>query len=179
MIQKIRTTTVVFFMIFMSITNTESPASEQNFDNIVSMMENDDDLYIFLEKISKKESNNRLKVISKNGHIGKYQFSPKTLRWLGYNDHDKFLNSSDLQDEVMIKYLKKNQKILRRQIQKWDNKKINGKTITESGILAAAHLVGPGGVIEFFKTMEEVSDGNGVKITEYLFKFSGYNLVLD
>lgn len=179
MVQKIRITTVVFFMLFMSITNTESPSSERNYDKIVSMVKIDDDLSIFLEKISKKESNNRLRVISKTGHMGKYQFSPKTLRWLGYDDHDKFLNSSDLQDEVMIKYLKKNQKILRRQINKWDNKKINGKTITESGILAAAHLVGPGGVIEFLKTMEEVTDGNGVKVTEYLFKFSGYNLTLD
>jgi hypothetical protein len=163
----------------MSMTNTKSPASGFDIVNITPISEDNDDLSIFLEKISKRESSNRLKVISKNGHMGKYQFSPKTLTWLGYNDYEKFLNSSDLQDEVMIKYLKKNKKILHRYINKWDNKVLNGKLITESGILAAAHLVGPGGVIEFFKTMEEVVDGNGVKISEYLFKFSGYNLLLD
>jgi hypothetical protein len=163
----------------MSITNTKSPAHE--FDLEIEQIVDDEknDLLVFLEKISKRESNNRLKVVSKNGHMGKYQFSPRTLKWLGYDDHDEFLNSHELQDEVMIKYLKKNKRILRNYIDKWDNKKIDDNLITESGILAAAHLVGPGGVIEFFNTMDEVVDGNGVKITEYLFKFSGYDLVLD
>lgn len=133
----------------------------------------------FLNVISKRESRGRSDVVSKNGHLGKYQFSSKTLEWIGFEvGIDEFLKSPKMQDDAMIKYLKVNKKILRRIIKKWDKRYINENQITESGILAAAHLVGPGGVIDFFNKGIMVTDSSGVKITDYLFKYSGYDLGL-
>jgi hypothetical protein len=50
--------------------------------------------------------------------------------------------------------------------------------ITESGILAAAHLGGQGSVKRYFKNGKVFKDGNGTKITSYMNKFSGYEIKL-
>jgi hypothetical protein len=48
--------------------------------------------------------------------------------------------------------------------------------ITESGLLAAAHLAGPGNVKKFLRKGYEFKDGNGTKMTSYMIKFSNYRL---
>ena len=48
--------------------------------------------------------------------------------------------------------------------------------VTESGLLAAAHLGGQGSVKKWFRNGKITQDGNGVKITHYMQKFGGYNL---
>ena len=53
---------------------------------------------------------------------------------------------------------------------------MHGIYITESGILAAAHLAGPGNVKKFFRKGYEFKDGNGTKMTSYLERFSSYKL---
>ena len=50
--------------------------------------------------------------------------------------------------------------------------------MTESGLLAAAHLGGAGSVKKWFRTGKIRKDGNGVKITSYMKTFGGYNLNL-
>jgi hypothetical protein len=50
--------------------------------------------------------------------------------------------------------------------------------ITESGILAAAHLGGQGSVKRYFKNGKVFRDGNGTKITSYMKTFSGYDINL-
>lgn len=138
------------------------------------------DTYTFLKLISQKESNNRLGVVSKRGHLGLYQFHPKTLKQLGMDvTVQKFLKNRDLQDKAMLSYLKQNKKVLKNEIEKYSGKNLNGKIITESGILAAAHLSGPQSVKNFLKYGKDRSDGNGVKISYYLIKFSGYDLILE
>ena len=77
----------------------------------------------------------------------------------------------------MLDLLNHNKKILNNYIEYWDGKKINGKVITESGILAA-HLVDQN-VKKFLKEGREFKDGNGTKLTSYLTQFSGYKLNLD
>ena len=63
--------------------------------------------------------------------------------------------------------------------EKYSGMNLNGEIITESGILAAAHLSGPESVKTFFKYGKDRTDGNGVRISHYLIKFSGYNLNLE
>jgi hypothetical protein len=112
--------------------------------------------------------------------MGKYQFGKSTLRGLGYKvSRKEFLNSPELQEQAMLDLLSHNKKILQTYIDYWDGKNINGKVITESGILAAAHLGGPGNVKKFFRDGKVFKDGNGTKITKYLTHFSGYKLNLD
>lgn len=134
----------------------------------------------FLDAIGMRESSNRYDVVNGWGYMGKYQFGRRTLKALGYDVSKKeFLNSPYLQEKAMLDLLHHNRKILKTYIEYWDGKTIHGKRITESGILAAAHLAGPGNVKKFFRKGVEFKDGNGTKMTSYLTQFSGYKLNLD
>jgi len=135
---------------------------------------------MFLDAIGHRESSNRYDVVNGWGYMGKYQFGKKTLKALGYDVSKKeFLDSPYLQEKAMLDLLNHNKKILEKYINYWEGKTINGKVITESGILAAAHLAGPGNVKRFLKEGREFKDGNGTKLTSYLTQFSGYKLNLD
>lgn len=134
----------------------------------------------FLDAIGMRESSNRYDVVNGWGYMGKYQFGKRTLKALGYNvSRKEFLNSPYLQEKAMLDLLHHNRKILKSYIEYWDGKTIHGERITESGILAAAHLAGPGNVKKFFRKGVEFKDGNGTKMTSYLTQFSGYKLNLD
>jgi hypothetical protein len=134
----------------------------------------------FLDAIGMRESSNRYDVVNGWGYMGKYQFGKGTLKALGYDvSRKEFLNSPYLQEKAMLDLLHHNRKILKTYIDYWDGKTIHGKKITESGILAAAHLAGPGNVKKFFRKGAEFKDGNGTKMTSYLTQFSGYKLNLD
>lgn len=138
------------------------------------------DMKDFLDHIGQRESGNRYGIVSKSGYLGKYQFHPNTLKSIGMNVSKKsFLNSKELQDSAMVSLLKQNREILKKEISKINHKVIKGKPVTESGFLAAAHLVGYGKVLKYLKTGIDSCDGNGVKLTSYLFRFSGFNLKLD
>jgi len=139
-----------------------------------------DQTNMFLNAIAFRESSNNYSAVNKWGYMGKYQFGKKTLKNLGYDVSKKeFLNSPHLQEKAMLDLLSHNKKILENYIEYWDGKKINGTIITESGILAAAHLAGPGNVKRFLKEGREFKDGNGTKLTSYLTKFSGYKINID
>ena len=78
----------------------------------------------------------------------------------------------------MLILLKKNRHTLRREIRKYVGDTVNGIYITESGILAAAHLAGAGNVKKFFRRGYEFKDGNGTKMTSYMIMFADYDLKL-
>lgn len=137
------------------------------------------DTDLFLDAIAQSESSNRYKIVNRWGYMGKYQFHRKTLKSLGYDvSRKEFLNSPVLQERAMIDLLRSNKIALGSRIKRWEGRKINGKVITESGILAAAHLGGVGNVIKYLDNGIEFKDGNGTKLQRYLTKFSGYNLEL-
>lgn len=139
-----------------------------------------DETDLFLNAIGFYESGNRYKITNRFGYMGRYQFGRSTLRGLGYKvSRKEFLNSPELQERAMLDLLSHNQKILRKYIKYWDGKKVGGKVITESGILAAAHLVGPGGVKKFFRDGKISKDGNGTSLLTYMKVFSGYDLNLE
>ena len=132
----------------------------------------------FLDDIGFRESSNNYKAVNQFGYLGKYQFGRKTLNSLGFENvsNREFLENISIQEEAMYALLNHNKKILRRQIQKYHGQTIHGIYITESGILAAAHLAGAGNVRKFFRKGYEFKDGNGTKMTSYMTLFSGYNL---
>ena len=132
---------------------------------------------LFLEDLGHRESGNRYDVVNEFGYMGKYQFGKSTLRTLKIKvTKEAFLNSPDLQEYAMQQNLLYNKKKLQKYIDKFEGQEINGILITESGILAAAHLGGPGSVKKFFRSGKVMQDGNGVKITSYLKRFGGYKL---
>jgi hypothetical protein len=133
----------------------------------------------FLDAIGFKESGNRYDIVNRYGYMGRYQFGKKTLRGLGFKQSkQEFLNSPLVQEKAMTALLKQNKRSLRKYIEKYDGKVVHGVLVTESGLLAAAHLGGAGSVKKWFRTGKVRRDGNGVKITSYMTKFSGYQLVL-
>ena len=134
----------------------------------------------FLEDLGFRESSGNYKAVNQFGYLGKYQFGRKTLNNLGYENisNRQFLSDPSIQEQAMEDLLVHNKKILRRYIQKYNGKTINGIYITESGLLAAAHLAGAGNVKKFFRKGYEFRDGNGTKMTSYMKKFSNYQLDL-
>ena len=132
----------------------------------------------FLEDLGMRESSGNYKAVNQFGYLGKYQFGRRTLNALGFDNvsNREFLANPSIQEEAMYALLSHNKHILRRQIEKYHGQTINGILITESGILAAAHLAGPGNVKKFFRKGYEFKDGNGTKMTSYMIKFSDYKL---
>lgn len=55
---------------------------------------------------------------------------------------------------------------------------VAGVPVTQSGLVAAAHLVGTGNLARFLRSGGTVvpADGNGTQLTEYLASFGGYEL---
>ena len=142
---------------------------------IVPVFKNHSD---FLNDLGYRESTNNYKAVNQFGYLGKYQFGRRTLNALGYEDvsNREFLANPSIQEEAMYALLIHNRKILRRIISKYSGKTINDIYVTEAGILASAHLAGPGNVKKFFRRGKEFHDGNGTKMTSYIKKFSMYQL---
>ena len=132
----------------------------------------------FLEDIGFRESSGNYKAVNQFGYLGKYQFGRKTLNAIGFEDvsNYEFLSQPNTQELAMATLLKKNKHTLRREIKKYSGQTINNIYITESGILAAAHLGGAGNVRKFFRKGYEFEDGNGTKMTSYMIRFADYNL---
>ena len=134
----------------------------------------------FLDEVGFRESSNNYKAVNQFGYLGKYQFGRKTLNAIGFKDisNYEFLSNPEIQEEAMLVLLQKNKHTLRREIKKYVGETVNGIYITESGILAAAHLGGAGNVRKFFRKGYEFEDGNGTKMTSYMKQFGGYILNL-
>lgn len=138
------------------------------------------DHHSFLNKIGHYESSNDYTKVNRLGYMGKYQFHRKTLKSIGIETtRKKFLSSPTLQEEAMRRLLTENKKTLRRFIRKYNGEIIHGVYVTESGLLAAAHLGGAGNVIDWIRKGEDFQDANGTPITKYMKVFSGYELNLE
>jgi hypothetical protein len=171
-----------------SIKNRDNIIDSLNVDIDSMRFENDSlrkeiaerkDINRFMRAIAMRESNGNYKVINQYGMMGLYQFSPNTLSLLGICYED-YLSSIEIQDQAMISYLRYNRSILNKYIIKYDGKRYKGIKITASGILAGAHLTGPGGIIEFFDDSNNVYkeyDGNNVHVSEYIEDFGGYDIL--
>jgi len=131
----------------------------------------------FKEALGFKESRGNYKTVNQYGYMGKYQFGKGTLSLIGVHDTELFLESPELQEAAFYANASRNKWILKRDIERFVGKKINGIHITESGILAAAHLAGPGSVKKYLRSWgaNAFSDAFGTTIGYYMKKFSGYD----
>ena len=131
----------------------------------------------FKEALAFKESSGNYFVTNHFGYLGKYQFGASTLKLLGVYNKSLFLSNPKLQEKAFIANIARNKWILRREIKKYVGKTFNGILITESGILAAAHLGGAGNVKKYLRSggAHVFKDGNNISIEYYLKKFSGYD----
>jgi hypothetical protein len=134
----------------------------------------------FLRQMGEIEGLGSYETVSRSGYLGMYQFHPTTLAHMGVNvTKEDFLTNPMLQDSVMVQYMRMNARGLNKLIKRYNGTYYNGVYITKAGILAGAHLVGVGGVLTFFhpeKYNYKTVDGNGVHVSTYIEKFSGYDL---
>jgi len=131
----------------------------------------------FKEALAFKESRGDYFSVNTLGYLGKYQFGKGTLKLIGVYNPSSFLNNPELQEKAFIANAARNKWILRRDIKRFVGKHIDGVLITESGILAAAHLAGPGSVKKYLRSYGAIgfADAYGTTIKKYMNKFSGYD----
>ena len=134
----------------------------------------------FKEFLGFFESGSDYKKINRLGYLGKYQFGRSTLKVLRVKKINEFINIPELQEKAFLMNVMRNKWILRREIKRFNGKKLNNILITESGIIAAAHLSGPGNVKKYLRNYGDdkfdLGDINGTKISDYMKTFKGYDL---
>lgn len=133
----------------------------------------------FKEAIGFKESQGRYGIVNTLGYLGKYQFGKSTLATLGIHNTDYFLYSPKLQEKAFRANCSYNKYILQNEIKEYANTVIKGIHITESGIIAAAHLSGAGSVKRYLRTKgksKRIVDAYGTNIEQYLKLFADYDI---
>ncbi len=131
----------------------------------------------FKEALGFKESRGNYFSVNDFGYLGKYQFGKETLKLIGIYTPNQFLYNPELQEKAFLANAQRNKWVLRKDIDRFVGKNINGIQVTESGILAAAHLAGPGSVKKFLRSYGRngFSDAYGTSISHYMKRFSGYD----
>ena len=158
-----------------------SPSNGYDFDKIAYKIPfSTRDFVGFKEFLGFYESGSDYKKINSLGYLGKYQFGRSTLKVLRIKKIDNFINIPELQEKAFLMNVMRNKWILRREIERFRGKKINNILITESGIIAAAHLSGPGNVKKFLRNNcnnnLDFKDINGTKISDYIRIFRNYDI---
>jgi hypothetical protein len=177
------------------------------------------DLQGFLNALFASEGGGNLSIINKFGYVGKYQFGEDALMDLGYFNHDGqkhekdgkffqdwdgtwtgkdgatslqvFRNSEAIQDKAGQAWVRRLCSMGRKYgAHAYIGQTIGGVLVTESGIIAAAHLKGYGtvtpkdgkyktpAVMAFLKTGGAINatDAFGTSVGKYMAKFAGYAL---
>ncbi len=155
----------------------------------------------FLNDLGARESGGNYKAFNKYGYAGKYQMGEAALIDAGYyrkpsriynNDWrgvftgrdgvyslQDFLNKPKAQENAQIVFKKKQWGYLKAVgANKYSGQIINGYKITDSGLLAGAHLKGAGSVIEYLKSGGKNigKDAFGTSVESYIKKFAGYDV---
>lgn len=153
------------------------------------------DFDMFANDIAQKESSGIWTISNRYGYMGLYQIGRLALKDVSDRTDDpslkgihKIVTKSkfdknpnifpvELQTKVFREILKNNKAYLR-DYYKYIGTVVGGVQITESGLLASAHLVGHRGIKKFLDSNGRVDtkDGNGVKCSTYLKQFSHYNI---
>ena len=185
---------IVFFFLTTSFNSFNNFNTIPNYDNLVFeyVVSNysDEKLtnFIFLKKdfvgfkelLAYKESTGNYFRINKFGFMGKFQFNLNTLKMYKIKDAKVFLENPKLQERVFLINVQRNKWILRKDIKWFVGTKINNTIITESGIIAAAHLAGPGNVKKYLRSggKHNPKDAFGTSILLYMDYFKGYDITM-
>ncbi len=133
----------------------------------------------FKEALAFKESRGDYGVVNQFGYMGKYQFGKGTLDLIGVKNINRndFLTNPSLQEKAFYAYLSRNKWVLRRDIKWFVGRTMNGVEVTESGILAAAHLGGPNAVKRYLRSggVKGFADAFGTTVRYYMKRFGGYD----
>ena len=187
---------IIFFLISTSFNNLDDDNPNLIFEDLViadyvdkaNYFEEAVPDFLFLKKdfigfkeiLGYKESTSDYKKVNKFGFMGKYQFNLNTLKMYKIKNSKKFINNAELQERVFLINVQRNKWILRKDIKWFVGSNINNTIITESGIIAAAHLAGPGNVKKYLRSRGKYNtkDAFGTSISKYMEYFKGYDLTM-
>ena len=160
------------------IENLNYSVDLQSYNESVNMIYLINDFNGFKESLAFKESGGRYSIINKFGYLGKYQFNLNTLKMYKITDINKFISSPVLQEKIFLINVNRNKWILRKDINWFVGTFINGIEVTESGIIAAAHLSGAGNVKKYLRANGDFNkkDAFGTSISAYMSYFANYDL---
>ncbi len=151
----------------------------------------------FLDALGARESGGNYAAVNSLGYLGKYQFGELALidvkyysadgtsqndwkpgSWTGKDGvHSKadFLANHEAQESAIRAYMDLQWSYLG-DAQDYVGQTVHGVTITVSGLLAAAHLLGAGTVRTFLHSNGKSvpADAYGTPLTEYMSTFAGY-----
>lgn len=155
----------------------------------------------YLASLSAKESSNNPNSVNQYGFLGRYQMGESALIDAGYYQKDLTPDTNDWQGvwtgkngiyskaDFLANAAGQTQAISDYNSKQWrtiqtlglDNylgQTVAGILMTESGLLAGAHLVGVGGLKKYLQSNGTVvpSDANNTAITQYIAAFNGYNM---
>lgn len=181
----------IFFVFSTSFISTNTTKTfDSSYIDIEYMVSNETTIeipnYVFLindfngfkELLAFKESTGSYSRLNKFGFMGKYQFNLNTLKMYKIKDSKNFIESPKLQERVFLINVQRNKWILRKDIKWFVGTIINGTKISESGIIAAAHLAGPGNVKKYLRSngKDDKKDAFGTSITKYMKYFQNFDL---
>lgn len=150
----------------------------------------------FRNAIGFKESSNRYDVINPLGYLGRYQFGTARLSdfglcarktgttgfgnddfdWVAPFTQSNFLASPALQDACFDLHVWRFQELISKQYGGRLGDMSNGIVVLMSGAVACCHLLGQGGLDDFFKgTIDK--DANGETATSYICQFNSYQML--
>ena len=181
----------IFFLTAFFISSPESPAPKFDIIDYSVKLNINANIYVpvpftvrdfvgFKNFLGFFESGSNYKKVNRFGYLGKYQFGKGTLKMYGVRNLSEYRLNPELKEKVFWMNVMRNKWILRREISWYSNRYLNGTYISESGIIAAAHLSGPGNVKKFLKSHcnpeLDKRDANGTSISDYLNIFKDYDL---
>jgi len=160
------------------IENLNYSVDLQSYNESANMIYLINDFNGFKESLAFKESGGRYSIVNKFGYLGKYQFNLNTLKMYKITDTNKFISNPILQEKVFLINVNRNKWILRKDINWFVGTFINGTEVTESGIIAAAHLSGAGNVKKYLRGNGDFNkkDAFGTSISAYMSYFANYDL---
>ena len=181
----------IFFLTAFFISSPESPAPKFDIIDYSVKLNINANIYVpvpftvrdfvgFKNFLGFFESGSNYNKVNRFGYLGKYQFGKGTLKMYGVRNLSEYKGNPELQEKVFLMNVMRNKWILRREISWYSNRYLNGTYISESGIIAAAHLSGPGNVKKFLRSHcnpdLDKRDANGTSISDYLNIFKDYDL---
>jgi len=158
----------------------------------------------FCDALGQRESNGNYKSVNSHKYLGKYQMGEAALvdsgyykkvfriynndwtgRWTGKDSVcsiNSFLNNKQAQENAIRTYMMIEWRYIKSSgLNQYLGKTINGVKITESGLIAGAHLKGingEGGIKDYLKSNGRINpkDGYGTTVESYIRKFGGYDV---
>jgi len=153
----------------------------------------------FLAELRHSESRGNYQAVNTLNFLGAYQFGEAALIDLGYVRRDRdiydndfsggftgkngvrniqdFLNNPEIQDKAAHAWMKIMWRYIRaKNLDRHAWKEIGGVVMAPSGMLAATHLLGWGGLKEFVESEGQVDprDPYGMKLSTYIRRHGGF-----